>query len=164
MSHRWDGRTGIVVPVVVFLIVRLESEAGKVRSLPVSHSGEVFGRLIVAAHKVQRAVDHVEQQLVGSRPAEAGGRRSGRVGTDDHLGLQTPPGTLQLEAEHVGGVVAVEELAIQPADGGIVDYCQADLGLVDGRLFEDPSHGTLQPAFVDRERRLLVGDVDRDHF
>ena len=39
------------------------------------------------AHEVQRAVDHVQQQLVAGCPAKFGGQR-GHFGADNHLAFQ----------------------------------------------------------------------------
>ena len=51
------------------------------------HDGQ-FGRGVVEADQVQGAVNDVEQQLVGRRPAELARVANGRVGAGDNLAFQ----------------------------------------------------------------------------
>src|SRR5262249_53866334 len=67
------------------------------------------------------------------------------------------------KAEHIGGLVVVQELAIEPPDGRIVDEGEADLGIADALATE---HGTTylpNPCAIHRHTFLRRGNADANH-
>ena len=107
---------------------KLDAELARYRRSAARIAARASRRVVVVAHQVQRAVNHVQQQLVVGGPAELAAASWRAVSADDHLALEPVAVALQHEAEHVGRIVVGQILAIERVNRRIVDDRDAQLG------------------------------------
>jgi hypothetical protein len=107
---------------------------------------------------VQAAVDGVQEQLQLRRVAAVRGILRRHLVPDHHLALQHPrPAVGVREGEHVGRLVVLEELVVQPVDVGVVHERDRHFTSGHALALEHRPGGVLQPLELER---VVVGVGD----
>ena len=78
--------------------------------------------------------------------------------------FDAPVGLFEHEAQHVRRALVIEELLVEPGHRRIVHHGQADSPPADPTFAQRDADRLAQPGLVELQARLLVGDVDGDHW
>jgi hypothetical protein len=126
------------------------------------HGAAARGRGVVPAQQVQRAVGHVEQQLVGRVAPTRARLAHGGLGRDEDLAAR--PARVRVlavvEGDGVRGPVVPQPARVEGADSGVVQHVHRQARRAGGGVGEGRAHHGAHVGRAHGQQALPAGHLD----